>query len=268
MSLSSNRDRLIEPGEAYANSAVPMNLSYISYIEDKLASEPPKQKSLRTRDRLKIATAKMLEQRGYHAMRVSDITEQAEVAEGLFYAYFKDKLEITLQVLTSMVEEFFPRQKIMDDPHSAWTSGDPSYDGLYRANLRWILLCRANAGLMRCVLQVGDQQPEFASLFQRINSAWHRRVVEGILRHRAGKEPVLMFTLILGGMMDETVRKLIVYPDPELLKLIDKLDGDDELIAHATSLIWLRILYPDAGLPSNLPKQAKMLAKSVTPMAD
>lgn len=245
-----------------------MNFSYITYIEDKLASEPPKQKSQRTRDRLKIATAKMLEQRGYHAMRVTDITQQAEVAEGLFYAYFKDKLEITLQVLTSMVEEFFPQQNMMDDPHSAWTSGDPSYDGLYRANLRWILLCRANAGLMRCVLQVGDQEPEFASLFQRINSAWHRRVVDAILRHRAGKEPVLMFTLILGGMMDETVRKLIVYPDPELLKLIDDLDGDDELIAHATSLIWLRILYPDAGLPSNLPSHAKTLAMSVTPTAN
>lgn len=244
---------------------MPKTLSYITYLEDKLASEPPKQKSSRTRDRLRIATAKMLDQRGYHAMRVTDITDQADVAEGLFYAYFKDKLEITLQVLTSMLEDFFAQQnRVMDTPPAS-TFGDHSYDALYRANLRWIALCRANAGLMRCVLQVGDQQPEFASLFQQINSDWHRRVVDRFLRHRGDKEPVLLFTLILGGMMDETVRKLIVYPEPEFLQLIEDLDGDDELIAHATSLIWLRILYPDAGLPSDLPSRGKMLAKAVMP---
>jgi AcrR family transcriptional regulator len=244
-------------------NAVSMNLSYISYLEDQLAKEPPKQKGLRTRERLRIATAKMLSQLGYHAMRAIDITDEAGVAEGLFYTYFKDKLEITLSVLRSMMEDFYAKQSAALDSDTITSSGEPVYDAIYRANLKWILMCRANSGLMRCVLQVSDQEPEFASLWQRINSAWYKRVAEGISRHRSGKEPALMFTLMLGAMMDETARKLIVYPDPDLLRLLRDLDGDDELIAHATSLVWLRILYPDVPLPPKLPKQAQLLAQGL-----
>jgi TetR/AcrR family transcriptional regulator, transcriptional repressor for nem operon len=149
------------------------------------------------------------------------------------------------------------------DTDTMFSSGEPVYDAMYRANLKWILMCRANAGLMRCVLQVGDQEPEFANLWQRINSAWHKRVAESILRHRSGREPALLFTLILGAMMDETARKLVIYPDPDLLKLLRDLEGDDELIAHATSLVWLRILYPDICIPQELPKQARLLAQWV-----
>jgi TetR/AcrR family transcriptional regulator, transcriptional repressor for nem operon len=91
----------------YAKKAGSMNLSYIAYLEDKLATDPPKKKGLRTRERLKIATAKILSQRGYHAMRAVDITDAAGVAESLFYTYFNDKLEITLLVLGSMMEDFY-----------------------------------------------------------------------------------------------------------------------------------------------------------------
>ncbi len=238
-----------------------MNLSYISFLEDKFARNPPKKKGPRTRERLKIATAKVLSQRGYHAMRAIDITEEAGVAEGLFYTYYKDKLDVALSVLKSMLEDFSARQYATSDVDAAPSSGEPAYDAIYRANLKWILMCRANSGLMRCVLQVGDQEPEFARLWQRVNSAWHKRVAEGILRRRSGKEPALMYTLILGAMMDEITRKLVVYPDPELQQLLSDLEGDDELIAHAASLIWLRTLYPDIGLPPMLPKQANLLAQ-------
>ena len=64
------------------------DLSYISFMERNLAKDPPTRKGDRTRARLRIACARSLEQHGYHAMRVADITQEAGVAEGLFYAYF------------------------------------------------------------------------------------------------------------------------------------------------------------------------------------
>ncbi len=201
-------------------------------------------------------------------MRAVDITDEAGVAEGLFYTYFKDKLEITLSVLRSFLEDFLANQNGALDAKKNPSSGEPAYDAIFDANLKYILICRANAGLMRCVLQVGDQEPEFANLWQRVNGAWHKRVAKGILRYRSGEAPVLMFTLILGAMMDEMVRKLIIYPDPELLKLLNNFDGDDEIIAHATSLIWLRILYPDVPVPPNLPNQARLLVLSSADGAD
>src|SRR5205814_4416902 len=125
-------------------------------------------------------------------------------------------------------------------------SGDHLYDAIFRANVKWILTCRANAGLMRCVLQVGDQQPEFSKLFQQINGAWYERVTTTVVRHRPGRQPAMMFTLLLGAMMDEIVRRLIVYPDPALYKVLKELKGGEELVAHASTLVWLRMMCPDA----------------------
>jgi TetR/AcrR family transcriptional repressor of nem operon len=235
------------------------DLSYIRFMEDTLAKDPPTRKSDRTRARLRIACARALEEHGYHSMRVVDITQKAGVAEGLFYAYFKDKLEITLQVLTIMLEDVFSKQSLAFEP-APRHSGLHLYDAIFRANLKWILTCRANAGLMRCVLQVGDQQPEFSKLFQQINSAWYERVATAIVRQRPGRKPAMMFTILLGSMMDEIVRRLIVYPDPAVYKVLEELKGDDELIAHASTLVWLRMMYPDAPLPTELPKGAQLLA--------
>jgi hypothetical protein len=92
------------------------DLSYISFMEGNLAKDPPIRKGDRTRVRLRIACARLLEQRGYHTMRVADITEEAGVAEGLFYTYFKDKLEITLQVLTTMLGMSFPSSRWNSSP--------------------------------------------------------------------------------------------------------------------------------------------------------
>ena len=81
-------------------------LSFIEHLEEQLRTAPPKQKGLRTRQRLKIATARILERDGYHAMRVSDITARARLAEGSFYVYFKDKTDAALIVLSELLEGF------------------------------------------------------------------------------------------------------------------------------------------------------------------
>ena len=64
-------------------------------------------------------------------------------------------------------------------------------------------------------------------------------------------------------MMDELVRKLIVYPDPDLQELMKELNADDEVIADATSVVWLRILYPSANLPEDLPEVVLAFADNI-----
>lgn len=225
-----------------------MTLSFIEHLETKLAADPPKQKGQRTRERLKIATAKVLEQKGYHAMRVTDVTECAEVAEGSFYVYFKDKTDAALTVLTSLLEDFFSMH--MDQPRER-----TPFESIRFANRRWIALCRANPGLMRCILQLGDEAPEFARLAQKTNQSWYRRVTSSVTRHRDGLEDgaVLMMVYLLGAMMDELVRKLIIYPDSDFLALIEAVKADDEIVSDAASVVWLRVLYPDAPPPATLP---------------
>lgn len=232
-----------------------MILSYVEFLEQEFSQNPPRQKGERTRERLKIATAKALEQKSYHAMRVADITEQAQVAEGLFYTYFKDKTEATRVVLAGLLGEFFER-------HSPPTGAQVPFEAISLTNRKWTSLYRANAGLIRCVFQLADQMPEFADLNQRTNRRWYERVARSVTRRRkdTGSDIALLAVYFLGSMMDEIARKLIIYPDPEFLAILDALDADDAAVADAASVIWLRILYPNESHPMDLAPAALALA--------
>lgn len=242
-------------------------LSFIQHMKNCLREQPPTQKGLRTRERLKIATAEVLERKGYLAMRAADIAKRAGMAEGSFYIYFKDKTAATLTVLTSLLEDF-----VLLGIHAA--EADSPFEAIRHANRQWIATARANSGLMRCVLQLGDENPDFAELIQRSNRRWYSRVAKSVARRRgsADEGPILLVVYLLGGMMDELLRKLVIYPDRELQSLIRELGADDDVVADAASVMWLRVLYPQepltAALPPSVHAFAKLLAgsnaKSVT----
>jgi hypothetical protein len=61
---------------------------------------------------------------------------------------------------------------------------------------------------------------------------------------------------MVGGMMDELVRKLIIYPDPDFQKLLVDLEADDDAVADAASVMCLHILHPGARVPDDLPRAA------------
>ena len=234
-----------------------MTLSFIEHLRERLRDAPPKQKGQRTRQRLRIATAETLERVGYHALRVVDVTTAAEVAEGLFYVYFKDKTDATLSVLNELLEDFLGFSRLTGEERD-------TFGTIRAANRRWLAVCRANAGLMRCIFQVGDEDPTLAGLAQRANRLWYERIAQSYVKRRGtpqDKAPVLLAAYLLGGMMDELVRKLVIYPDPELHKLLRKLRADDNAVADAASIIWLRVLNPDAVPPSDLPRAAAALAR-------
>jgi TetR/AcrR family transcriptional regulator, transcriptional repressor for nem operon len=230
-------------------------LSFIQHMKTGLRTQPPAQKGLRTRERLKIATAEVLERKGYLAMRAADIAKRAGLAEGSFYIYFKDKTAATLTVLTSLLEDFM----LLGNQVAEATS---PFEAIRQANQEWIATARANSGLMRCVLQLGDENPDFAELIQRSNRRWYSRVAKSVARRRGlpDERPMVLVVYLLGGMMDELLRKLVIYPDREMLGLLRELDADDAVIADAASIMWLRLLYPDESLPASLPANAAVFA--------
>lgn len=234
-----------------------MTLCYIDYLEERLRDQPPEKKGLRTRERIKLTAAKLLEAKGFHAMRVIDIAEQAGVAEGSFYIYFKDKTEVAVTVLTELLEEFFPI-------HLTRSRDLSPFESIQFTNRRWIALSRANPGLVRCILLLSDHAPEFAELSRQIDVAWYRRIAANIVRRRKGlnENAVTLMVQLLGGMMDEVVRNLVIYPDPDFIALAQSLGADDDAVADAASVIWLRILHPNAPRPA-LSSEAKALASVV-----
>lgn len=236
------------------------SLSFIDILETGLRENPPKLKRDRTRERLKLATAKMLEERGYHAMRVADVTECAGVAEGSFYVYFTDKKDVSLTVLTELLD-------VIAEISTPKKGASSPFEAIQATNRVWIALCRANSGLMRCVFQLGDEEPDFGRLVQRTNRQWYERVAVSVLRRHADfdRDSVLLVIYFLGAMMDEIVRKLIVYPDPEFHDVLRRLKADDDALADAASLIWLRVLRTEASIPEDLKPVAKKLVKLVHP---
>lgn len=241
-------------GPAEIDTMAP-TLSFVELLEARLRENAPRQKGERTREQLKIATAKMLGEKGYHGLRVTDITECAGIAEGSFYVYFSDIKDASLTVLTALLEEFADRAAASETPRTR-------FEAIQAANRRWLALCRANAGLIRCVFQLGDEEPDFAELVQRTNRSWYERISRSVLKRRRdlGREPVLLVVYFLGGMMDEIVRKLIVYPDPEFHNVLKSLRANDEAVADAASLIWVRVLDPDEPVPDTLSAAAKKVA--------
>lgn len=234
-----------------------MPLSFVDHLEQRLREAPPPQKRQRTNERLKLGAAKVLEQKGYHGLRVTDVTAIAETADGSFYAYFKDKTDITLTVLTELLEDFFPSQ--MSSPGSGEVFG-----GILAANRRWFELSEANSGLLRCILQISDEAPQFSRLFNQVNRRWLERVAQTVgQRREISPKAALLLGYMLGAMMDELVRKLIVYPDLELAALLDDLGADAATVVDAASLVWLKVLYPDEPRPDGYPPVVGIVADAL-----
>jgi TetR/AcrR family transcriptional repressor of nem operon len=237
-------------------------ISFIAELERRLSDAPPRLKSERTRERIRIAAAKVLSENGFHATRVIDITTEAGLAEGSFYVYFKDKVEVAQDVLMALLLEHLASYVHADQTQ------DP-FDAIFKANLRWIALARGNAGLIRCLFQVSEEVAPIERMTQRTNRDWYGRVARGVVKRlpsmqQLPEDHLIFLAYALGAMMDELLRKHIVYPDPEFGKLLNRLKLDDEGLAAVTSVIWLRLLYPSASPPRKLCAAAATLSRWLT----
>jgi AcrR family transcriptional regulator len=229
---------------------------YADYLEHMIAHAPKQTKGARTKDALKLGAIKVLDVVGYHAMRVSDICDAAGVAGATFYLYFESKSDITLQVLTDFLERGVGLLVTRNESRTA-------FDSIRAANLRWLQVGRANAGLFRCILQLGDEEPGFRELVHRTNREWYKRIAFSISRKfpkgAISEEAALLAAYSLGAMMDEMARKLIVYPDPSLLSLVAGVAPSDEEVADFCAVLWHRALY--GGLP--IDQQLGAAARSI-----
>ncbi|MBV7255320.1 TetR/AcrR family transcriptional regulator [Pacificimonas sp. WHA3] len=230
--------------------------SYSVALAERLEYAPPKRKGDRTRERLKLAAARVLEQVGYHAMRVTDITAGADASEGTFYIYYKDKDEVTRAVL----HEFL--SSIQENDQRPMKGDCPLFLPIMDANLQWIRTVRANAGLMRSVFQMMDNDAEFGRIVHQYNRQWYEKIAQSVVRNHDGQatEAAAYFAACaLGAMMDELMRRIVIYPDERFVQFLAAQTPDDESLAQALSLIWLRVLYPDSAPPADLSRMARLL---------
>lgn len=125
------------------------------------SNKPLSAKGEKARARLLQAGLTVLEREGYHKMRIADVTREAGMAQGLFYHYFRDLKSLTVEVLTNFA-------RANHDPaliERGVEKGD-WYGRIYAHNLVIVRSYARRPGVMRCLLQLADEDTEFSALLR------------------------------------------------------------------------------------------------------
>jgi len=67
--------------------------------------EPIQKRAIEKKVKLIESAKKVFNDKGYHNTYIKDITGEAGISTGLFYKYFKDKTEIYIEVIKSIIEK-------------------------------------------------------------------------------------------------------------------------------------------------------------------
>lgn len=235
-------------------------VKYYDYLQHAMQSAPKRRKGDRTRDLLKLGAIRVLDESGYHAMRVSDICAAAGVAAATFYIYFENKAEITRVVLTEYLEVGIELMTVRPAERTQFSM-------ILASNLKWLEVMQANAGLMRCILQLGDEVTEFRDLAHDANRKWYERITRSLLRERKDVsvpfDVALFASYALGSMMDELARKLVIHPDPALVELTREIAPTHQELAELLTVIWHHTLYGPVSMREELGHAAGRLAALV-----
>lgn len=217
---------------------------YADYLAYMIDTAPKRTKGERTKDKLKFGAIKVLDGVGYHAMRVSDICEAAGVAAATFYLYFDNKEQVTQVVLAEYLEAAMKMMAVRP-------AGKGPFEAIRASHLKWLEVTYANAGLMRCILQLGDEVEDFRDLAHAANKQWYERIAHSVLRDHESRDQegglprdvALLAAYALGAMMDELARKLVIHPDPALLALTERTVPGKAELADFLAVLWYQALY-------------------------
>lgn len=163
----------------------------------------------RARARLMAAALVVLERDGYHKMRIADVTGEAGVAQGLFYHYFKDLKSLTVEVLTEFAQASQNPQEIEKDvPRGDW------YARIYVHNLVVVRSYAKRPGVMRCLLQLADEDAEFSAQLRenyRLQLMWLVDLMPKLFPQvKFRKHQALMVVYSLAGIGEGLLREYFI----------------------------------------------------------
>ena len=88
-------------------------------------------KASRKKTEILEAAYRVFYEKGYHATRIEDIATELGMSQGLFYRYFRNKLDIFMQIIEEIISSI--TQGITADPPTASTTLDEYVAQLRRA---------------------------------------------------------------------------------------------------------------------------------------
>jgi AcrR family transcriptional regulator len=209
--------------------------SYSGAVADELQRNPPRSKGERTRRRLELAALNVLETTGYSDMRVLDVARQADVSQGTFYFYYPDKRDIAAKVLLEFGEALYQGA-------STAATGHTVYDAILLTNKFFVHAYDQNRGLIRCLVQLDDSDPQFQQAWRRIRYDWIGRIAGSIGKRNPGALTIEMrfqMANALEGMVFHFLYDLYVREEPQLKAYA----RDRDQVAELLSMLWYRALF-------------------------
>lgn len=180
---------------------------FADYLRGRLAEQSEAKRVVRTRLRLEIAAAEILQGVGYHELKISTICDAADCGHGTFYRYWTDREAVARDVMADFMAAIRAGRPPLPP-------GTPLHERMLLGHLYYIEVFRLNAGLMRCLIQLNYQVPGFAEISQKANRHLAMRVLrafrrEGFQGRRSGDHDI---ALALGciGMIDEMLRNVFI----------------------------------------------------------
>ena len=176
---------------------------------EKSHDKPLSARGEKARARLMAAALVVLEREGYHKMRITDVTREAGVAQGLFYHYFKDLKSLTVEVLTEFAEAAGNPAEIEKDVEPGdW------YSRIHAYNLVIVRSYARRPGVMRCLLQLADEDPDFGGMLRnnyREQLMWLVDRMPGLFPNvKFKKSQALMVVYSLAGIGEGLIREYFI----------------------------------------------------------
>jgi len=187
-------------------------------------------KGEKARAKLRAAALSVMEDVGYHRMRISDVTREAGVAQGLFYHYYSDLSSLTVEVLEDFVSHSLRVEDIEKDvPRGDW------YERILAHNLLVVQAYAERPGIMRCLLQLADSNEEFAEMLRRNfirQLGWLTRQMPKLFpATKMSEHQAMMVAYTLAGMGETILRDYYINREGVLIDKKLSLDEMAELIS-------------------------------------
>jgi AcrR family transcriptional regulator len=218
------------------------------------------------REKLKKATAKLLEKKSYRDLTLADIVGAAKYNIATFYYYFKDKQSIVREV----IQDLFPHDSLVPEYRRHSIALEELFTVIFETTRGQTVAYAQHPGLMRSIAQFADDEPELAEMIHRRDQLWTDLIAEDILSRfsSGGISPAFAHSLadMLNGAVKSFLTDLYVLKKPALTKAFR---SEDE-VARFLAIFWWRALFlanPDPTQLGRFDEFIRLSAASSKPSA-
>lgn len=184
-----------------------------------MKERPTTARGVRTRAALVTAARTVFERDGFLASRLTDITDEANLAVGTFYTYFATKDEIFTAVLEAAQDDMLHPGM----PHVG--DSDNPAEVIEASNRAYLIAYKRNAKLMMLMHQVAAINPEFKKLRVRRSQVFAERNARHIeeLQKRGlvdGSIDPFLTARTLSGMVSRAAEDSLVNEDRDIEEVV------------------------------------------------